>query len=148
MTDGDRLILVVDDSPEDYAALERAVRQVGMTNKLFHCEDGEDALDYLYNRNGFSDIAAHPRPSLVMLDLNMPGVDGREVLDVVKKDPALKSIPIIVYSSSSNLAEIRQCYDLGCNCYMQKPLGLDGCVKVMEKVNAFWFNTTILPEVE
>src|SRR4051812_31919488 len=95
-------IPLVEDSPEDYEATGRALRKAGLSNPIFRCEDGEEALDYLFQRGAYSNPANAPRPGIVLLDLNLPGTDGREVLSAVKSEESLRSIPVVVLTTSTD----------------------------------------------
>ena len=120
------LILVVEDSDTDYEATLRAFRNSNLANPVQRCEDGEDALDYLFQKNQYSDTSKFPRPYLILLDLNLPGTDGREVLEEIKRDTELKTIPVIVLTTSSDEKDIENCYQAGANSYIQKPVDLRG----------------------
>ncbi|HEV7519056.1 MAG TPA: response regulator, partial [Thermoanaerobaculia bacterium] len=114
-------ILLVEDSPEDYEATERAFRKSGLKNPIHRCTDGDEALDYLFRRGAYADPARSPRPGIVLLDLNLPGTDGREVLETVKADDSLKQIPVIVLTTSADERDVQACYLAGANSYIQKP---------------------------
>src|SRR3712207_4925518 len=103
-------ILLVEDSPEDYEVTVRAFRKANLANPVQRCCDGEEALDYLYRRGRYADAARAPRPGLVLLDLNLPGTDGRQVLAQVKADPQLRSIPVVVLTTSADERDIEGCY--------------------------------------
>lgn len=143
-----RLILIVEDSPEDYEAMMRAFNRAGLRNPTAHCEDGDDALDYLFRRGPYSDPATSPRPALILLDLNLPGTDGREVLSSVKSDPDLRSIPVVVLTTSRDPHDIARCYSYGANSYIQKPVDLGGFVTALERLSGYWFEIVILPRAE
>jgi CheY-like chemotaxis protein len=102
MTSLHQPILLVEDSPEDYEATVRALRHAGLANPLLHCEDGESALDLLYQRGTYASLGGAPRPRIILLDLNLPGTDGRDVLTDLKRDEMLKGIPVIVLTTSSD----------------------------------------------
>jgi CheY-like chemotaxis protein len=138
-------ILLVEDSPEDFEATERAFRKSGLKNPIHRCSDGDQALDYLYRRGAYADPARSPRPGIILLDLNLPGTDGREVLEAVKRDDALKLIPVIVLTTSADERDVEACYLAGANSYIQKPVDLDGFMKAIEHLNGFWFEVVILP---
>lgn len=138
-------ILLVEDSPEDFEATERAFRRAGLKNPIFRCADGDAALDFLYRRGRYADPASAPRPGIVLLDLNLPGTDGREVLEVVKADANLKQIPIVVLTTSSDERDVQACYRAGANSYIQKPVDLDGFMRAIEHLNGYWFEVVILP---
>ena len=138
-------ILLVEDSPEDFEATQRAFRRSGLKNPIVRCEDGEEALDYLYRRGRYSDAA---RPGVILLDLNLPGTDGRQVLAEIKKEESLKQIPVVVLTTSSDERDISACYNAGANSYIQKPVDIDGFVKAIERLNGYWFEVVILPKGE
>jgi len=138
-------ILIVEDSPEDYETAVRAFKKAGLRNPIYRCEDGDEALDFLHHRGRYSDPATAPRPGVVLLDLNLPGTDGREVLVDIKSDPSLKTLPVIVLTTSSDDRDIRKCYQDGANSYVQKPVDLNGFVKAVERLKNYWFEIVILP---
>ncbi|HYN21876.1 MAG TPA: response regulator [Thermoanaerobaculia bacterium] len=139
-------ILLVEDSPEDYAATERAFRRSGLKNELHRCEDGEEALDYLYRRGKYADPASSPRPGVILLDLNLPGTDGRQVLSEIKAADQLKDIPVVVLTTSVDERDITACYRAGANSYIQKPVDVDGFFKAIERLKGYWFEVVILPK--
>ena len=141
-------ILLIEDSPEDYEATLRAFRRSGLKNPIHRCEDGEEALDYLFRRGRYTEPASSPCPGVVLLDLNLPGTDGREVLAAIKGDERLKEIPVVVLTTSSDERDINACYRAGANSYIQKPVDIDGFVKAIERLNGYWFEVVILPRVE
>jgi CheY-like chemotaxis protein len=140
-----RLILIVEDSPEDFEAMLRAFKKAGLRNPTAHCEDGDDALDYLYQRGAYANPEAARRPALILLDLNLPGTDGRQVLETIKSDPALRSIPVVVLTTSRDPVDIEKCYSFGANSYIQKPVNLAGFVTALERLSDYWFEIVILP---
>lgn len=145
---GKKCILLVEDNTEDYETTIRAFNKVGVTNPIKRCEDGEDALDYLFQRGEYSDPKSAPRPGIILLDLNLPGTDGREVLQEVKSDVNLKQIPVVVLTTSTDHRDIHECYNSGANSYIQKPVDLDGFIKAIEMLSSYWLDMTILPEME
>lgn len=138
-------ILLVEDSPEDVEATVRALRKAGLANPIHHCLDGDEALDYLRRRGKFSDPATAPRPGVVLLDLNLPGTDGREVLTEAKSDPELKSIPVIVLTTSADDRDISRCYEAGANSYIKKPVDIEGFMQAIRRLTDYWFEVVILP---
>lgn len=140
-------ILLVEDSPEDFETTERAFRKSGLRNPIFRCIDGDDALDYLHRRGPYTDPAKSPRPGVILLDLNLPGTDGREVLSEIKADPGLKQIPVVVLTTSKDERDVDACYKAGASSYIQKPVDLDGFIKAIERLNGYWFEVVILPKV-
>jgi CheY-like chemotaxis protein len=140
-------ILLVEDSPEDFETTERAFRRSGLKNPIFRCADGDEALDFLHRRGRYSEPEKAPRPGVILLDLNLPGTDGREVLAEIKNDPHLKQIPVIVLTTSNDERDVEVCYRCGANSYIQKPVDLDGFMKAIERLNDYWFEVVILPRV-
>lgn len=146
MTTPNQPILLVEDSPEDFEATERALRRAGLKNPIYRCVDGEEALDFLHRRGNYGDGADAPRPGIVLLDLNLPGTDGREVLVEIKGDPVLKQIPVVVLTTSSDQRDIDACYRAGANSYIQKPVDMDGFIKAIERLHGYWLEVVILPK--
>ena len=139
-------ILLVEDSAEDVEATVRALRKAGLANPIRHCADGDDALDYLKRRGTYAQAADAPRPGVVLLDLNLPGTDGRQVLAEMKSDAALKRIPVIILTTSSDDRDIERCYDAGANSYVKKPVDLDGFMQAIQRLSDYWFEVVILPK--
>lgn len=138
-------ILVVEDDPEDRQLVEKAVAISHCANELHFVEDGEEALDYLYYRGKYSDPASAPRPGLLLLDLNLPKKNGREVLQEIKADPTMRALPVIVFSTSQAIEDIQACYDVGANSYISKPNTFVGLVKTLEALGQYWFGIVELP---
>ncbi|MGB3512664.1 MAG: response regulator [Microcoleaceae cyanobacterium] len=141
-------LLVVEDSEEDYTTLLRIIRKQGFEHPIYHCLDGDEALDFLLHTGEYSNPETAPRPTLILIDLNLPGTDGREVIKVIKEHKELKIIPVVVFSTSSNPQDIQVCYEEGVNSYMQKPVNLKSLSKNIEYFLSYWFETAILPNDE
>ena len=138
-------ILLVEDSPEDFETAVRAFRRSGLKNPIIRCSDGDEALDFLFRRGRFADA---PRPGVVLLDLNLPGTDGREVLAEIKGASHLKHIPVIVLTTSSDDRDVQACYKAGASSYIQKPVDLEGFMRAIERLNDYWFEVVILPKAQ
>jgi two-component system response regulator len=136
-------ILLVEDSPEDFETTKRAFRRSGLKNPILRCADGDEALDFLFQRGSHADA---PRPGVVLLDLNLPGTDGREVLSEIKASDDLKQIPVIVLTTSSDERDVQACYKAGASSYIQKPVDVEGFMKAIERLNDYWFEVVILPK--
>ena len=139
-------ILVVEDSAEDFMALSRAFRKHALPNPVVRCIDGDEALEYLQG------LGKHPSwpptlPAIVLLDLNMPGTDGRDVLDALKHNEQLCSIPVIIFSTSANLRDIDDCYRLGANSYVTKPIAYSELEEKIRLIIGYWLEASELPEV-
>ena len=139
-------VLLVEDSPEDREATIRALKKAGMTYPIHSCQDGDEALDYLFQRNRYANVAHAPRPSIVLLDLNLPGTDGREVLAEIKRSEHLRTIPVIVLTTSIDDRDIKSCYQAGVNSYVKKPVDLPGFMLSVQRLKDFWFDAVVLPQ--
>jgi CheY-like chemotaxis protein len=139
-------ILLVEDSPEDAEATLRSFKKSGVANPIYHCSDGDDALDYLHQRGRYAEIGSAPRPSVILLDLNMPGTDGREVLADIKQDEHLQKIPVVVLTTSSDERDIEKCYQIGANSYIRKPVDLEGFMRAIQLLKHYWFEIVVLPK--
>jgi len=135
-------ILLVEDSPADVLLTREAFEQNRIVNAIHVAEDGIQAMDFLNQRGAH---ASAPRPDLILLDLNLPRMNGREVLAEIKADPDLKTIPIVVLTTSGAEEDILKAYHLNANCYVVKPVGLDNFMKAMQCVGHFWFSVVALP---
>jgi CheY-like chemotaxis protein len=143
----EQTILLIEDSPEDFEVTKRTFYRAGLTNPIQWCGDGEDALDYLFRRGTYSDPDSAPRPGIILLDLNLPGTDGREVLRTLKVDPMLQKIPVIVLSTSSDERDINESYRDGANSYIVKPVDLDGFIQAIQRLRDYWFEVVVMPKV-
>jgi CheY-like chemotaxis protein len=136
-------ILLVEDNPADIRLTVEGLKEAKVANNLHAVRDGNEALDFLF-RQGRHDAA--PRPDLVLLDLNLPGIDGREVLRQVKQDPALRAIPVVVITSSEAEADIIKSYESHANCFISKPIDFEGFLHVVRSIENFWFTVVKLPQ--
>lgn len=137
-----RVVLLVEDNPGDADLLAELFGEVDAPPELHTVSDGEAALQFLRRRGAFQKA---PRPDLVLLDLNLPKVGGREVLEAMKGNPRLQRIPVVILSSSQAEEDVRTSYDLGANGYLKKPVALDQFEEVVEAIHAFWFKSALLP---
>ena len=138
-------ILLVEDSPGDVRLTREAFKDAKMHINLHVAADGEEAMVFL-KREGDSGNA--PRPDLILLDLNLPKKDGREVLEEIKGDPTLKSIPVVILTTSASEEDILRSYRLHANCYITKPVDLEGFLKVVKSIDNFWLSIVTLPVTE
>ncbi len=137
-------ILLVEDSPSDQELTREAFQSARILNELHIVDDGEAALDFLFRRGDYSDA---PRPDIVLLDLNLPRKDGREVLAEVKECPDLRHIPIIVLTTSDDEHDVLQSYGLHANAYLTKPVEFENFIAVLKAVEQFWLVLVRLPSV-
>lgn len=143
---GERVvILMADDDAEDRMLTRRALTESHLRNELHCVEDGEELLDYLQCRGKYSDPYHAPRPGVILLDLNMPRLDGREALQAIKADPALRHIPVVVLTTSEEEEDIYRSYDLGASSYITKPVTFQALVEVMRGLGNYWFEIVRLP---
>ena len=126
-------------------AMERALRKSKLANPIVRCTEGDEALDYLLRRGKYSRPEMSPRPGIILLDLNLPGTDGRDVLHEIKKHPELCKIPTVVLTTSADERDIDECYRAGANSYVQKPVNLDGLFAAIQRLKDYWFEVVILP---
>ena len=138
-------ILIADDDAEDRMLIRDALNENRLKNGLQFVEDGEQLLDYLHNKGKFSDKEKYPRPGIILLDLNMPKKDGREALKEIKQDPTLRTIPIVILTTSKAEEDILKSYNLGVSSFITKPVTFEGLVEVMKTLNKYWFEIVELP---
>jgi chemotaxis family two-component system response regulator Rcp1 len=136
------VVLLVEDSPGDVRLTKEAFKDAKMHIELHVASDGADAMAFLMREGPH---AKAPRPDLILLDLNLPKKDGREVLEEIKASPALKSIPVVILTTSASEADILRSYRLHANCYITKPVGLDGFLAVVKSIDNFWLSVVKLP---
>lgn len=139
-------LLVIEDSDEDFEAFGRIMRKSSVANPIYRCIDGDDALDFLYHTGEYINLAKAPRPSIILLDLNLPGTDGREVLEQLKQDDDFKTIPVIVFTTSSNPKDIEVCYQYGVNGYILKPIDVKKLTRTLQVFIDYWFEAVLLPD--
>jgi len=135
-------ILLVEDNPADAFLTQEVLKEANISHNLQVAQDGEVALEYLQQEGDHADAI---RPDIIILDLNMPKMDGHELLARIKSDDALKSIPVIVLSSSTTADDISRAYALNANCFTRKPMNIDLFIDVIKGIQEFWFKTAVLP---
>jgi len=139
------LLLIIEDSNEDFEAFQRYARRSPLTIPIYRCVNGDDALAFLYRTGRYADPQSAPRPGLILLDLNLPGTDGREVLRKIKQDEILKLIPVVIFTTSNDPKDIKACYGQGVNSYIVKPMDFNRLKRSIQILIDYWFDTTILP---
>lgn len=137
-------ILLVEDNPSDVYLTEVALKEASLTSRLHVVEDGHRALAFLRREGSFETA---PRPELILLDLNLPGKDGRQLLAELKADAEFRRIPVIVLTTSTADSDVTACYDLHCNCYITKPVDFDHFERVVKEIERFWLQFVTLPPV-
>lgn len=146
MTDSTRpVILLVEDSPADQELTRRAFLDTLFQVDLRVVNDGDEALDYLHRRGAYRSSESSPTPNLVLLDLNLPRMDGREVLSHMRQEDAFAGIPVVILTSSDDEREVRKGYELGCNSYVTKPTTFEGFVIMIRNLLDYWLDLVRLP---
>jgi CheY-like chemotaxis protein len=135
-------ILLVEDSPSDVCLTQKVMADARIANELYVVGDGDEALDFLYRRDPYADA---PTPDMILLDLNLPRKDGREVLQEIKCDDTLKHIPVIVLTTSREEADVLQSYELHANSYIAKPIDLHEFIDVVRSIEGYWLTIVRLP---
>jgi CheY-like chemotaxis protein len=135
-------ILLVEDNPDDIIITKRALQKGKVKNRLYIVHDGEEALHFLKRTGPYEDA---PKPALILLDLKMPKVNGFEVLEEIKQDKDLKSIPIIMLTTSAREIDIEKAYQLGCNNYIIKPVSFENFIQTVIKMKEYWLNISRIP---
>ena len=138
-------ILVVEDCAEDFEAIRRAFERSNLRNPLYRAEDGDEALDFVFKRGAWQDMAT---PAIVLLDLNLPGTDGRDVLREMKSDERLMRIPVIILTTSDAPSDVDACYAMGANSYVQKPVSLENFVAAIARLQDYWLEIAVLPKID
>jgi len=139
-------VLLADDDEDDRMMTADALREARISNELHFVTDGEELIDYLYHRGKYAPPVHAPRPDLLLLDLNMPRMDGREVLREMKQNPAFRSIPVLVLTTSKTEEDVERIYDLGANSFITKPVTFEGLVQAMKVIGEYWFQIVRLPK--
>lgn len=138
-------ILLVEDNEADIRLTKEGIKEAKIRNHLHIARDGEEALNFLYKRGDYQDAVT---PDLILLDLNLPKKDGREVLEDIKSDESLSLIPVVILTTSEAEKDIVKSYKLHANCYVSKPIGIDQFVEVIKAIENFWFTIVKLPSDE
>jgi CheY-like chemotaxis protein len=141
-------VLIADDDSEDRDMIRDALRESRIMNELRFVHDGEQMMNYLNRKEQFEDALKYPMPGLILLDLNMPKKDGREVLSEIKSDPRLRQIPIVILSTSKAEEDIFRTYNLGVNSFITKPVTFDGLIQVMGEMGRYWLQIVRLPSID
>ncbi len=139
-------ILMADDDEDDVELAADALKESRLANGFVSVRNGEELLDYLHQRGDYAHLAGNPQPGLILLDLNMPKMDGREALRQIKADPDLRKIPVVILTTSKSEEDIFRTYDLGVNSFIVKPVTFTELVRAMTALTEYWFQIVRLPE--
>jgi CheY-like chemotaxis protein len=140
MTEEHRIvkILLVEDNPDDIDITKRALKEAKIINKLWIVRDGQEALDFLQHKGEYKDLSLSPKPGLILLDINLPKLNGVDVLKAIKQDPDLKRIPVVMLTVSKRDEDIIKSYNNGCNSFIQKPVNFENFVEVVKQISLYW----------
>ena len=138
-------ILMADDDEDDRLLAVEAMEEAGLRHDLRFVTDGRELLDYLTQSGAFVPPAPSPRPSIILLDVNMPRMNGWEALQAIRDMPRLRGIPVVMMTTGWSERDIRRCYELGANSFIQKPGSFGELVRILENVDRYWFGTVSLP---
>ena len=139
------VVIIAEDDPDDRLLIKDALREAVQSVEVRFVQDGAEMLDYLYHRGKYQEMGNTPLPELVLLDLNMPKKSGLEVLEEIKGDPALRTIPVVVLTTSRAPEHVSRSYELGGNGYITKPNTYSELVELMANLDRYWFRTVELP---
>lgn len=139
------IFLMADDDPDDRVLTKSALKESKVLNELYFVEDGEELMDYLKLEGKYTNLDDAPRPSVILLDLNMPKKDGREALKEIKSDPNLRRIPVVIMTTSKAEEDIVRSYDLGANSYITKPVTFERLIELMKTMGQYWVEFVELP---
>lgn len=137
-------ILLVEDDPDDIYLIGEAIDECQLEAKVFIVQDGEELMDFLNHRGAFTEVENYPFPNLILLDLNMPRKDGREALREIKEDPTLRSIPVVILTTSTSGEDLENMYALGASGFVTKPTSFSGLRETIEKIGSYWLSTVQL----
>ena len=140
-------ILIVEDNEDDFEATERSFRNAHFANPISWARSAPEALNFLHRDGGNAD-RLDPQAELILLDLNLPGMDGRQLLEVIKTEDGLKSIPVVILTTSNNDRDIERCYALGASTYIQKPVTFEGLSQAIQTMKEYWFGIALLPTAQ
>jgi CheY-like chemotaxis protein len=138
-------ILLVEDNPADIKITQRALRDSNLPVDLLVVRDGQEAVDYLLRQGEHADTAGWRSPDLILLDLNLPRLTGREVLERIRGTPALKAVPVVVLTTSRRVEDVQEMYAAGANTYIEKPQDFNRFVQVLQTIQTYWLDTALLP---
>ena len=148
MAAADFVVLLVEDDPDDVFFLENAFEQTGMAGALRVARDGQEAVSYLLGQDAFADRRLYPRPSVVLLDLKLPRKSGLEVLQWRQGQPSLKSLPVVVLTSSQSNSDIAKAYELGANSYLVKPIDSQAQLEMVKAIRLYWIGLNKVPDLD
>ncbi|MEQ9116290.1 MAG: response regulator [Rickettsiales bacterium] len=138
-------ILIIDDNEDDFETMQRATKKIEFPCSLYWCESGQKGYNFL--KQIAEKESSSELPNIIFLDINMPGLDGKQTLDLIKKDRFLSSIPILMFTTSSNEKDIKDCYGLGASSYIPKPHSYEDLIKIFKVIDQYWLDVSALPKM-
>ena len=146
--DGERtvIVLLADDEPAEFFLMKRSFEKARVVCDLRYVKDGQETMDYLLRLGAYRDPQSSPRPDLLLLDLNMPKLRGQEVLERIKSDPRLASLPVVVLTTSDQELDITTCYEMGCNNYLTKPVEVTDFIEVVHECGPYYLKLVVMPQ--
>ena len=138
-------ILLVEDNLDDITITKKALQEAKVVNKLYVVRDGQEALDFLYHQGQYQDPVTFPKPGLILLDINLPKINGIDVLTRVKGDPSLRRIPVVMLTVSKRDEDLVKSYNMGCNSFLQKPVEFDRFVELVKQFSLYWGLLNVAP---
>lgn len=145
MSKKESVVLLVEDNPAEQNLAKRSFKKCTVEANLQIVSDGEEALEYLFRRGRYADPSSSPRPDIILLDLNLPKVEGREVLKTIKEFKPLANIPVIVLTTSRKPEDVVRSYELGCSSFLNKPVDITEFINVLKEVGSYWLELVVLP---
>lgn len=136
-------MLIVEDNDDDYEVTYRALDDAGLCNPVIRCDNGDDVLDYIANEGDYTKKDNYPLPGIILLDLNIPGANGHDVLTEIRASPTWKHVPVIVFTTSDDPKDIEHCYHAGANSYIRKPVDIDGFFNAIKTLKSYWFEINV-----
>jgi CheY-like chemotaxis protein len=138
-------LLVIEDNNEDFHAVVRALNKCGFSSPIHHCESGDEVVEYLAKSGKFQGGDKTQIPELILLDLNLPGMDGKDILVKIREDAIHKRIPVVILTTSKNEVDIYECYERGANSYIEKPVDMEKFLETIKRIKEYWFEINIVP---
>ncbi len=138
-------LLIVEDSNEDFTTVQRLLQRSPLVIPIYRCINGDQALAFLFRTGQYANSELAPRPGMILLDLNLPGTDGRQVLYRIKRDDQLKSIPVVIFTTSNNPKDVTDCYQYGANSYITKAINFAKLKQDIQTIVSYWLEVTTLP---
>ena len=136
-------LLIIEDNNEDFQTVVRALKKCGFSSSIYHCESGDDVMEYLKKTENPPAGEEITVPELILLDLNLPGMDGKEILAKIRQNEIYKKVPVVILTTSKNERDVEECYAYGANSYIEKPVDMEKFLATVKQIKEYWFETNI-----